>query len=315
MASFEQRRRDRLEALKVSKEEVIKSMWEPQKRAPEGKGAVPTLDLVMTKDAGPVPFGQLLADMLDAKGNVEKLQQCQEKYNLPESKANTHATVDWKEVDHYDDFVVSLRELGYVSQLPSSAESRTKYRPAHLDGFSDATAEKAMQFQKEWDSRGFAFLPHLASISMHVYMQQPGFQQKYPLNTGLGKRILEAAAKSKDPSLAQKITDAKKGGLSSHLMRAKGRWYQQLPPGTSQILLQEAGVKDPQRLDDMGVAIFWKDRRLVATEISTHTYPDALPFLWYVVNRINSFLIKVQSNVKEEGDESEGEGGGKGFVK
>ncbi|CAE7211648.1 unnamed protein product, partial [Symbiodinium sp. CCMP2456] len=85
-----------------------------------------------TKDGGPVPFGQLLADMLDAKGNVEKLQQCQEKYNLPESKANTHATVDWKarlyqmmcflecfspdilvftEVDHYDDFVVSLREL------------------------------------------------------------------------------------------------------------------------------------------------------------------------------------------------------------
>jgi len=125
-----------------------------------------------------------------------------------------------------------------------------------LDGFSDATAEKAIQFQKEWDSRGFAFLPHLASISMHVYMQ----------NTGLGKRILEAASKSKDPGLAQKITDAKKGGLSR-------RWYQQLPPGTSQILLQEAGFKDPQRLDDMGVAIFWKDRRLVATEISTHTYP------------------------------------------
>jgi len=302
MASFEQRRRVRLEALKVSKEEVIKSMWEPQKRSPEGclrvavyniladsmsddgflvrpvladwpagKGSVPT------KDGGPVPFGQLLADMLDAKGNVEKLQQCQEKYNLPESKANTHATVDWKarlyqmmcflecfspdilvftEVDHYDDFVVSLRELGYVSQLPSSQESHTKYRPAHLDGFSDATAEKAIQFQKEWDSRGFAFLPHLASISMHVYMQ----------NTGLGKRILEAASKSKDPGLAQKITDAKKGGLSR-------RWYQQLPPGTSQILLQEAGFKDPQRLDDMGVAIFWKDRRLVATEISTHTYP------------------------------------------
>ena len=40
----------------------------------------------------------------------------------------------------------------------------------------------------------------------------------------------------------------------------------------------------------------------------TLLWQDALPFLWYVVNRINSFLIKVQSNVKEEGDESEGEG-------
>ena len=42
---------------------------------------------------------------------------------------------------------------------------------------------------------------------MHVYMQ----------NTGLGKRILEAAAKTKDPSLAQKIKDPKKDLLSSCL--------------------------------------------------------------------------------------------------
>ena len=34
-------------------------------------------------------------------------------------------------------------------------------------------------------------------------------------------------------------------------------------------------------------------------------WQDALPFPWYVVNRINSFLVKVEINVKEE---SEGEG-------
>ncbi|CAE7566062.1 unnamed protein product [Symbiodinium natans] len=299
MASFEQRRRDRLEKLKVAKEEVLKSMWEPQKRAPPGSLRIavynvladamsddgflvrPILadwpagrDLVPTKDGDPVPFHQLLADMLAAKGNVDALQQCQTKYNLPKSKDNTHATVDWKarlsqmmcflecfcpdilvftEVDHYDDFLDSLRELGYVSQLPGST---SKYRPAHLDSFSDTTPEKARHFQQEWDARGFAFLPHLASISMHVYMQ----------NTGLGKRILEAAAKTKDPSLAQKIKDPKKDLLSR-------KWYQQLPPGASRVLLEQAGYKEPERLDDMGVAIFWKDRRLVATELRTHTYP------------------------------------------
>ena len=53
---------------------------------------------------------------------------------------------------------------------------------------------------------GYAFLPHLGSISMQIYMQ----------NSGLGKRLLEAARSSGEPGLAEKITDPKKGLLSSH---------------------------------------------------------------------------------------------------
>jgi len=212
--------------------------------------------------------------MMRAKGNEEALKHCQDKYNVPGSQENNRATMDWEarrcqmmcflechgpdvvvfnELDHYGQFLDLLGELGYVSQLPSSASSHPTYRPAHLDAFDDSSVETAACFQKAWEQRGYAFLPHLGSISMHIYMQ----------NTKLGAKILEAAAQR---GQAAKITDPKKGGLSRN-------WYKKLPPGASQELLRKAGLEDPASLDDMGVAIFWKQSRFKATGLRVQPYP------------------------------------------
>ena len=112
MATFEVQRRARLDKLKVAKEEVLQSMWEPMPPVqsdclrvavynvladslsndgflvrpiladwPAGRDTVPTFE------GGNVHFRELLADMMNAKGNVEALQRCQAKYNLPVSQA------------------------------------------------------------------------------------------------------------------------------------------------------------------------------------------------------------------------------------
>ena len=41
------------------------------------------------------------------------------------------------ELDHYDQFLPLLRELGYESQLESCKKDHPQYRPAHLDSFCD----------------------------------------------------------------------------------------------------------------------------------------------------------------------------------
>ncbi|CAJ1403748.1 unnamed protein product [Effrenium voratum] len=234
---------------------------------PAAPGHVPTCD-----GGAEAPFEELLKEMLAAKADVSKLEECKKKYNREESVKNLNAVVDWQarklqmmciidcfspdvlvfaELDHYDQFLPLLRELGYESQLESCKKDHPQYRPAHLDSFCDKDEALRKDFEKEWSARGFGFFPHLASASMHVHMQR----------TGLGRKILETL----DPKLCEKLTDKKKGGLAR-------TWYQKVPRGMSEQLLEKAGAM-PTSLDDMGVAIFWKSSRFEAHELKVQSFP------------------------------------------
>ena len=93
---------------------------------------------VPTADGGQVEFHTLLSEMMEAKGNPAALEECQKKYTCTASAENTNAVRDWEarklqimcliesfspdiivlaELDHYDEFLSGLRELGYESQL------------------------------------------------------------------------------------------------------------------------------------------------------------------------------------------------------
>lgn len=227
---------------------------------------------VPTAEGGQVDFTALLAEMMEAKGKPSLLEECQRKYTCSASAENTRAVIDWEarklqmmclienfdpdvvvlaELDHYDQFLGLLRSLGYESQLEKCKKDYPQYRPALLDSFSDKEPASSKSFAEAWAARGYAFLPHLGSISLHTFMQR-----------GLGMKILEAAG----PEWKERLTDPKKGGLQRN-------WSQVLPPGKAQQLLESAGLEDPRSLDDMGVAIFWKASRLEALELTLQPYP------------------------------------------
>ena len=111
MATFEAQRRARLDELKVDKEEISKSMWEPlptvhpsclrvaiyntlaDSMSDDGFLVKPILadwpadkDMVPTKEGENVHFRDLLAEMMSSKGDLEALQRCQAKYNIPVSQ-------------------------------------------------------------------------------------------------------------------------------------------------------------------------------------------------------------------------------------
>lgn len=295
------RRRARLKELRVAEEHIEASVWPsvwPSKVSGESaplrvmqyniladalsddgflvkpvlaNWPVPTT-AVPTADGGEADFHTLLTEMMEAKGNPKALEECQRKYSCSISAENTHAVIDWEarksqiicfiesyspdvivlaELDHFDEIQLQLRELGYESQLEACKKEYPKYKPAMLDGFSDKDTTTSHNFAAAWAARGYAFLPYLGSISLHTFMQR-----------GLGLRILEAAG----PEFKERLTDPKKGGLHRN-------WYQLLPPGKVQQLLQSVGLENSTSLDDMGVGIFWKASRLDALELRIHPYP------------------------------------------
>ena len=102
-------------------------------------------DAVPTAEGGEADFSTLLKEMMAAKGKMECLQECQRKYTCNASAENTRAVIDWEarklqmmcliehfspdilvlaELDHYSDFLATLRELGYESQLERCKEDQ-----------------------------------------------------------------------------------------------------------------------------------------------------------------------------------------------
>lgn len=297
MESYQALRRARLKDLRVAEQHVEASAWasfspaeSPSLRvmqyniladamSDDGFLVRPVLAnwpvperCVPTAAGDQVEFRTLLAEMMEAKGNPQALEKCQQKYTCNVSAENTNAVIDWEarklqiccliesfnpdiivfaELDHYSEFLLCLRELGYESQLEQCKKEHPDYRPALLDSFSDKDPTASKGFAATWAARGYAFLPHLGSISLHTYMQR-----------GLGKRILEAAG----PEFKERLMDPKKGCLQRN-------WYQALPPGKVAQLLQSAGVETPATVDDMGVAVFWKTSRLNALDLQVQPYP------------------------------------------
>jgi len=234
---------------------------------PVGPGRVPT------SEGTSVEFSGLLSEMLAGRGDEVALHRLKKKYDVPAMRENFNAVVDWQgrlsqlqltvlgalpdivimqELDHYGQLAPCLAELGYTSKLPSAIEP---YAPAHLDGHSDRTSEDASVFRQSIEVKGHAFLPHLGSNSLSISLA----------NRGLDKKVIEVAQAR---GLGDNVVNPKSGKLARD-------WTFNLPGGSAEILKQ-AGVGDPCSLDDMGVAVFWRQDRFTAETLKVDCYGNCM---------------------------------------
>lgn len=230
---------------------------------PAGPGKVPK------SGSGPVLFQTLCETMLSSCGKEAALKSVKAQYDLPASRANFHAVVDWQarrlqiqrlilsmgcpdvivmqELDNYAQMAEDLAQFGYTSKLPQGC---APYTPAHMHGYTDRDQENAERFCRAWEAKGHAFLPHLHSNALHLSL----------VEGGLVPKILAAADAL---GIKDKVTDPKTGKLSRC-------WSKGLPDGSMR-LLKAAGV-EPSRFDDMGVAVFWRVHRFCAKSLKMRTY-------------------------------------------
>mmetsp|Transcript_107819 Transcript_107819/g.310544 ORF Transcript_107819/g.310544 Transcript_107819/m.310544 type:complete len:570 (-) Transcript_107819:92-1801(-) len=232
---------------------------------PVGLGQVPSAS------GEAVEYRQVLDAIMAAKGDEEALLALKAKFSLPITKRNCRAVADWtarelqiqllilaadrpdilifQELDHFGSMSESLHRLGYSSQLPGC---RTRYRPAHLDGFGANDGEQLKTFVKQLQDAGHTFLPSLGSTCMSIALQSGEHAQ------GMREAI---SAQGYEPELI----DEARGGL-------KKRCFNGFAPGTEG-LLRAAGIfdeADPARLDDDGIAVFWREDRLTAEGFEVH---------------------------------------------
>lgn len=229
---------------------------------PAGFGHVPTAD------GGTEQFSALIGQMLASRGNRDELESLKAKFDTPASHRNLCAVVDQdvrvmqlqllvlayhphvivlQEVDCYSKLAQDLAEFGYSSKLSCAAE---EYRPAHTFGYSDRDEASAIAFRREWEARGYAFLPHLGSTSMRLRLRAAGLDQK----------VLDAAEAQ---GLKERIIDGQ-GQLDQN--------WASMVPGCSAALLEAAGLSKFSSVDDMGVAIFWRTDVITAQGIKIRTF-------------------------------------------